>query len=175
MLNTVNIYRHFKGGYYIVHSQATVESTGEQVVIYQSLQDGRVWTRPLFEFMSPVPGDKENPTGQAHRFERITDFSNQLSAVPTAVLVKELLNRIDCPTEIQTAVDSNKVWREQYLLGRYEEQFITEDNIVEDFNIETVHTTLEEAVSRRERLCNPKLQILKEVFIKVDFDESPLM
>lgn len=174
MMNTVNLYRHFRGGYYIVHSVATVESTGEQVVIYQSLQDGRVWTRPLSEFQEPVPDGKENPTGQNLRFEKVTNFNNQLNLIPTGELVRELLSRNDCPVELQLT-NSEKVWREQFLVGRYESHYIDRDTTVEDFDVETIHNTLDEAVLRIEKLNNPNMQILKQVYIKQDFDQSPLL
>lgn len=46
------IYRHIKtGGLYRILCNASVESTLEPVVVYQSKQDGRCWTRPLEEFM----------------------------------------------------------------------------------------------------------------------------
>lgn len=46
------IYRHVKtGGLYRVLCIASVEATLELVVVYQSEQDGRCWTRPLDEFM----------------------------------------------------------------------------------------------------------------------------
>lgn len=66
------IYRHFKGGYYSIQSLATLESTGEEVVVYKSFQDGRVWVRTLTSFNSLVPEGKENPTGQKFRFEQVT-------------------------------------------------------------------------------------------------------
>ena len=96
-----SIYRHFKGGYYIVHSLAHSEKTGEELVVYQSLQDGMIWIRPVSEFQEPVPEDKPNPTGQTLRFERIANFNNQLSAISTERLIGELFSRPDCPADIK--------------------------------------------------------------------------
>lgn len=46
------IYRHVKtGGLYRIVCIASVEATLELVVVYQSQQDGRWWTRPMEEFM----------------------------------------------------------------------------------------------------------------------------
>lgn len=167
-LNTMNIYRHFKGGYYVVLSLATIESTGEEVVVYQSLQDGRMWVRPLSVFRELVPEDKENPTGQKYRFERVTTFNNQLSMVSTENLVKELLSRSDCPVEFLTPQNSDKVWREEYLVGRFEYQYIDESNTAEYFNALNVYDELERAVLYAR--ANPNLTILKKVYIKQDFD-----
>ena len=167
-LNTLSIYRHFRGGYYVVQSLAYIESTGEEVVIYQSLQDGRVWVRPLTSFNELVPEDKENPTGQKYRFERVTTFNNQLKMVSTENLVKELLSRSDCPVEFLTPQNSDKVWREEYLVGRFEYQYIDESNTAEYFNALNVYDELERAVLYAR--ANPNLTILKKVYIKQDFD-----
>lgn len=170
---TYGIYRHFRGGYYVVQSVATVESTGEQVVIYQSLQDGRVWTRPLSEFQEPVPGYKDNPTGQRLRFEKVTNFNNQLNMIPTEELVNELLKRNDCPPELSIAQKSERVWREDFLVGRFRSYPVLTDmgqDTVTDFDVETVFNTMEEAVSRVKRVNKTSLEILKRVFIKQDFD-----
>ncbi len=162
------IYRHFKGGYYIVHSVATVESTGEQVVIYQSLQDGRVWTRPLSVFQEPVPEDKENPTGQKLRFEKVTDFNNQLSLIPTDKLMNELLSRSDCPPELQT-LNPERVWRNEYLIGMFKEIYVDIDNTHEDFFFDRSASTLEEAQEKLEKIGDPRLSILLRTYIKQDF------
>ena len=166
-LHTLNIYRHFKGGYYIVQSIATVESTGEQVVIYQSLQDGKVWTRPVSVFQEPVPEDKPNPTGQKFRFERVTQFNNQLSMTSTEELVRELLSRDDCPASLQTAL-SDKVWREEYLVGRYDMRYVDKDHSYEDFLLTNVFDSLERAIPYARN--HPNMKILKRVCIKQDFD-----
>lgn len=164
-----SIYRHFKGGYYIVHSVATVESTGELVVIYQSLQDGRVWTRPLSAFQEPVPEGKENPTGQMLRFEKVNNFNNQLSLIPTDKLMSELLSRNDCPTELKT-LNAEKVWRNEYLIGMFREVFIDSTHSREDFFFEKCADTLEEAKEKLEKMNDPRLSILLRTYIKQDFD-----
>lgn len=164
---TMNIYRHFRGGYYIVQSLATVESTGESVVIYQSLQDGRVWTRPISSFKEPVPEDKPNPTGQKLRFERVTQFNNQLNLISTEELVKELKSREDCPIELQTSI-ADKVWREEYLVGTYETVYVDRNTSYEDFDIRNIFDSQERAISYHRN--NPYTKILKRVYIKEDFD-----
>ena len=165
---TVGIYRHFKGGYYVVLNLATIESTGAEVVIYQSLQDGRMWVRPSSVFCEIVPEGKENPTGQKYRFEHVSQFNNQLSMVSTDNLVKELLSRSDCPMELLISQNSDKVWREDYLVGRYDETYVTEHVTAKDFNIMNVYDSMERASQAIEN--HPNLSILKRVFIKQDFD-----
>lgn len=44
-------YRHFKGGLYRVLTLALHTETQEQLVIYQSEQDGAVYARPVAMFM----------------------------------------------------------------------------------------------------------------------------
>lgn len=168
-IHTLNIYRHFKGGYYIVQSIATVEAdrNGEQVVIYQSLQDGRVWTRPVSSFIEPVPEDKPNPTGQKLRFERVTKFNNQLNMISTEELVKELLSRDDCPTELQVSL-SDKVWREEYLVGRYDTRYVDHETSYEDFLLVNIFDSLERAIPYARN--HPNTEILKRICIKQDFD-----
>ena len=167
-IDTMRIYRHFKGGYYVVQAVASIESTGEEVVIYQSLQDSRVWVRPISSFRELVPADKENPTGQKYRFERVSNFNNQLSMASTEELVKELLKRDDCPVNFLLSDNSPKIWREEYLVGRYDMRFIDVDNSQEDFLVRNIFDNLERAVKFVHD--NPNTQILKRVCIKQDFD-----
>lgn len=47
------VYRHFKGGQYVVVCEATEESTGAPLVVYRGT-DGRHWTRPRDNFFSMV-------------------------------------------------------------------------------------------------------------------------
>lgn len=168
-MQVMSLYRHFRGGYYIVHSVASVESTGEQVVVYQSLQDGRVWTRPVSSFTEPVPEDKENPTGQKLRFEQVTDFNNQLNLIPTDKLFSELLSREDCPPELQL-LNSEKVWRTEYLVGMFREVYIDNETSREDFFFEKCADTLEEAKEKLEKMNDPRMSILMRTHIKQDFD-----
>lgn len=166
-IDIMRIYRHFKGGYYVVQAIATVESTGEEVVIYQSLQDGRVWTRPVSVFRELVPADKENPTGQKYRFERVSNFNNQLNMVSTEELVKELLSREDCPVNF-LLLDNSKIWREEYLVGRFEYQYISENNTAEYFNALNVYDDVDRA--RQFVKDNPNMIALRKVYLKEDFD-----
>lgn len=53
--NPGEFWRHFKGGIYRIVSLATVEATGERVVIYT--RDTRTWSRPLSEFLGDVSRD----------------------------------------------------------------------------------------------------------------------
>jgi hypothetical protein len=49
------VYRHFKGGRYeLVSDMATIEGTKDPVVVYRSLQDTRVWVRPISSWQEVV-------------------------------------------------------------------------------------------------------------------------
>lgn len=50
------VYQHHKGGVYTVICVATLEATMERVVVYQSRVDGRVWVRPVSDFLATVDG-----------------------------------------------------------------------------------------------------------------------
>lgn len=165
-----SIYRHFKGGYYVVHAVASREESGEEVVVYQSLQTGQLFTRPLTSFMEKVPEDKENPTGQFHRFERVVEFNNQLSLISTENLVKELERRSDNPfAGIKSVTNSSQVWREDYLVGEFVQDYVDDTLTVEDFDVRTVHDSIEDARdSASKELFRSCASILKRVFLKVD-------
>lgn len=47
------IYKHKKGGTYRILYLAKHTETGEQMVIYQSLEYKRIWARPLDNFLEP--------------------------------------------------------------------------------------------------------------------------
>lgn len=58
------IYRHFKGGLYLVLSIAKHSETKEEYVVYKPLYDSEVslWVRPLTEFVQEVEhGEKHVP------------------------------------------------------------------------------------------------------------------
>ena len=63
------IYRHFKGGYYLVLEIAENTESGEKFVIYRKLGDeeATVWARPLSGWMKPV----QTPEGEVPRFVEI--------------------------------------------------------------------------------------------------------
>jgi hypothetical protein len=49
-----DLYRHFKGGIYKFITRATNTETLEDVVVYQSIADGKFWVRPASMFFEYI-------------------------------------------------------------------------------------------------------------------------
>ena len=65
------IFRHFKGDLYLVMDFVKHSETQETLVLYKALYgECGLFVRPYEMFVEEVPEGKENPTGQAYRFER---------------------------------------------------------------------------------------------------------
>lgn len=64
------IYKHFKGGTYIVEDIALDTVTAKQVVIYRALYGQHsLFTRPINDFLSKVNKEKYPDASQMYRFE----------------------------------------------------------------------------------------------------------
>jgi hypothetical protein len=59
------VYKHFKGGLYLVVDVAKHSETGEKMVVYRSLKTGELWVRPIEMFL----GYKEINGEKVRRFE----------------------------------------------------------------------------------------------------------
>lgn len=57
-LSITMIYCHYKGGLYRILHEALHTDDETELVIYESLQDGRRWARPKAEFFGEVTTDK---------------------------------------------------------------------------------------------------------------------
>lgn len=67
-----NVYRHFKGGLYVVQGVAVHSETAELLVIYTRKEDPqKMWARPLKMFLSPVDKEKYPRAKQKKRFEKV--------------------------------------------------------------------------------------------------------
>jgi hypothetical protein len=58
------VYRHYKGGIYEVTEIAVHSETGEELVIYKNVSDGRCWARPIGMWNEEI----SLPSGKVKRF-----------------------------------------------------------------------------------------------------------
>lgn len=65
------IYKHFKGKLYEVIAIGTHAESHEDFVIYKSINDDKIWIRPLEMFISKVDKEKYPNIIQEYRFEKI--------------------------------------------------------------------------------------------------------
>ncbi len=66
------VYRHFKGGMYMLEDVAYHSETGEKMVVYRALYgDGRLWCRPYDMFFTEVDREKYPDVKQKYRFELV--------------------------------------------------------------------------------------------------------
>ena len=56
----VGRYRHYKGGEYQVLGVGIHSETLEELVVYQSVEVGQIWVRPLKMFLEKVQIDDED-------------------------------------------------------------------------------------------------------------------
>lgn len=70
------LYRHFKGGIYIVYDVATHTETDEQLVVYSTCKtdEHRLFVRPIEMFLSPVDREKYPDAKQDMRFEFLGEY-----------------------------------------------------------------------------------------------------
>ncbi len=68
-----SIYRHYKGGIYKVIANALHCETQLPLVVYQSLDDSKTWTRSLEDFTA-ILGDNSDGGTYFYRFDLLTEF-----------------------------------------------------------------------------------------------------
>ena len=169
MIIPYHIYRHFKGGLYLVLAVALSEESYEPTVVYMSLNgDGKVWTRSQSEFTSLVPDDRPNPTGQKNRFELVSDINSVLSQCTTENLVKELRGRPDSPfNESDVEGFNDKVVLREYVLGElrpYPEGY--------GYGLQSYYSaddleSVKDFAERHSNRINSRVKIFKSVLVEV--------
>lgn len=85
-----NVYRHFKGGKYVVVALSQHTETGEELVTYQSYQDGKYYTRPKDMFLSVLP-EERRPECKVQEQEFRMDLIDKSQVTKPKVLVNNYL------------------------------------------------------------------------------------
>ena len=172
MILPFQIYRHFKGGLYIVLSLAMPEDGQEPVVVYMSLNgDNKVWTRSQSDFMSTVPEGRENPTGQKNRFEIVNDLNCSLETASTESLVNELRKRKDNPyADFDLEGMNDRVLRTSYSVTTWSKP---NENFPKGYPIMDIMTTDSEKKARKfcennSHRVSHNTKIVKEVLVEVE-------
>lgn len=168
----LGLYRHYKGNFYVVIGVAFLESdTSKEQVVYQDVEGKRTWIRPLDDFFAELPHDIKNPTGQIHRFEKISMQGTQLSNVSTKVLLEELSKRFDNPyAGISVDEAQNSLVCESFVVGRRVEIIDPDTKELHiDIDVDSVYNDLEGAKSRLFKLNDPRYTIFQKFFRTFDF------
>lgn len=81
----MGVYRHFKGKEYEVFDLAEHTETGESLVIYRSINrerycdNGIVYARPFYMFISEVDKDKYPEIKQKYRFQYLYNMEEKIN------------------------------------------------------------------------------------------------
>ncbi len=66
------VYRHFKGTYIYIKDIGYDSETEEECVVYQHLEDNKIWVRKLNMFLEKIDDKRsDNITGQQCRFQLV--------------------------------------------------------------------------------------------------------
>jgi hypothetical protein len=171
MIMPFQIYRHFKGNLYLVIATALSESTLEPTVVYMSLEgDNKVWTRSMSDFESLVPEDRENPTGQKHRFELVKNIRSVLSQCTTKSLIYELKSRPDSPfNETDFEGLNDKVIAREYLLANMARNPDSGEIIALDITVAgDSYDSVKKFAENNPHRCNSRTKILKRLLVEVE-------
>lgn len=134
------LYRHFKGGNHIYSiigigvNATNGPEDGTDVVIYQNVFDGHIYTRELNEFIfSEVPiNRKDNITNQKYRFERIYDFPMENKENDIDDLIENCVRGIMlregiADFEYENILDEVRTWDKEKIQGEIEFNEYLED------------------------------------------------
>ena len=174
------LFRHFKGGYYFVtgtslnvESEPSVEYV--EYVSVSSIPEGiPKFIRPSDNFFEDISDKEGNVTGQKHRFEAVTDFSNTLCVCSMESLIRELQSREDSPLIDMDIVGFNdKVEARSYQLVKI--RHVKNRDIPEGeeiFELVLTFDTEEQAISflkSHKEYCNSNFKLLKFVGTEITF------
>ncbi len=101
------MYRHFRGGSYLVLAIAKHTETGEAMVVYQGVGDNaETYVRPYDMFVGEVDKGKYPEADQKYRFEKVEDEESRLEAFLEA---KSFRDKIEIFKQMKDKMDERLV------------------------------------------------------------------
>ncbi len=104
------VYRHFKGNRYTVLAVAKHSETGEELVIYRSVDDEKeVYARPLEMFMSPVDREKYPDARQEMRFELCAENTDEDPDVDAFMAAESYTEKLSVLVNMKSRLTNEKL------------------------------------------------------------------
>lgn len=143
------VYRHFKGGMYKVEAVGMHTETGERMVIYRSLEDKKVYVRPLEMFISRVDKEKYPDVTQKYRFELQPDESEVMDPYLSQFLDADTYEeRLEILVRMRDRIDKEMITT----------MAIACDMSVPEGDIETQYEAIKDTLLTRERYEGGRLR-----------------
>lgn len=164
----VGLYRHFKGGYYLLINALRSDNPAEPFYaqyIDISHPELGYFTRPLSEWETDVLSRPDNVTGQRFRFEKVNSLLDNAKNMSTEHLIRELRGRSDSPfQELDIDGLSDLVYSSDYCVG---EAFEATDDCPKGVSTDAVFDTPEQAFKYlREHPHSRRYKVFKRTFIE---------
>lgn len=170
----MSIYRDYLGTYFSLSAKGIDSNTGNELVVLSPITESpfagnNLVIVPVNEFLTET-APQPNPAGQKMMYEEIKDFNNQLSIIPTDVLIKEVLSRNDCPEEFLLKSKSDRVISESYEVVKIGEVYNPETDEFEPSytHIVNVYDSEDRAVEVLHNLSDNHC-VIKRIEVKLDF------
>ncbi len=152
-VNVGEVYRHFKGNVYEIVALAVNADNREQVVVYKSLSNGKVFVRSYAGFVGEVNKNKYPDSPQKYRFELVSDEAPDMEEEDAEIIPAVPLEIPDSP--VKAAPEEPKMPKQAPLVG---EKPVYEAPVVADGDI---HPMLMEFLETKS--FDQKLQILRRM------------
>lgn len=164
----LGLYRHFKGGYYLLLNLLRTDKVEEpyyaQYLDIMHIELG-YFTRPFSEWSTDVLSREDNVTGQRFRFEKVNSLLDNAQNMSTEHLIRELRCRADSPLQ-ELDIDglSALVYSSDYCIG---EAFEATDDNPKGVSTDAVFDTPEQAFKYlREHPHSRRHKVFKRTFIE---------
>ena len=166
-MSIFGLYRHFKGGYYLLLNVMRGESASGNTAMYQYLDvmhpQAGYFCRPAVEWDEDVSLREDNVTGQKKRFEKVVSLENGLANFSTEQIIAELTSREDSPLQSADVERFNSlVFFTDYCVGEK-----VRDKETEEEGVFTLYACdrKEDAFKYLNRQGNNRCEVFKRVFV----------